>query len=137
MDSVWEDCSHRIQALNILLQLSADLEKNVSEIKDQLIHHCKQEDITDNLLHHIATLDMDLDQGLPKPSHPNKNLLEKKMRDMRESEFKSMKEGLQDMTKQLCNKHNRKEEQKKIISGAIAKLEEYLFRLKYLCIEVS
>ena len=135
MDSLWEDCSHRIEALNILLHISEDMEYSLSKIKELLVNSCKHEEATDSLMIFLETLGESLDQRLPIPPRPKFNLLDSRMMELRLSELKSMKEGIQKMMKRIKKKHG-KEKQAQILSEVMTELDDYLISIKYLCVEV-
>ena len=59
------------------------------------------------------------------------NLLDARMNEMRKNEFTAMKRGIDAMKTSLDKR------EKDVTNDIIAKLDDYLHRIKYLCVEVS
>ena len=77
----------------------------------------------------LAEFHNNLKQPLPVDTNDNHtNLLDVRMREMRENEFIVMKREIEAMLER-----GEKDKMKEIV----AKLDDYLCRIKYLCVEVS
>jgi hypothetical protein len=105
VDFEWEDCSYRIQSLNILLRLS-ELIENRLDITKKLLDSkmegkIKHMDVVKNMIDLLDNLSNDLDIVLPVSEFSN--TLDKKMRKLRHTEFASVKASLKPMKATLLS----------------------------------
>ena len=128
MESQWEDCSYRIESLNILLFLTTSLDKAVKGIQRKIgekivdLDEVRQEigEILDNL-------SKSLDQELPTlPTH-GITRLDKLVKEKRNEEWNQLRQNVNDMRMQRGG----------TIEDLVSELEDYKFRLKTLAVEVS
>ena len=128
MESQWEDCSYRIESLNILLFLTTSLDEAVKDIKRKIgekivdLDEVRQEigEILDNL-------SKSLDQELPTlPTH-GITRLDKLVKEMRNEEWNQLRQNVNGMRMQ----------QGGTIENLVSELEDFKFRLKTLAVEVS
>ena len=162
MVSQWEDCSHRIQSLNILLRISEKFEKKLGVIKNLMAILTQQpakggrkkkktlvsgeelswktpsmlqRKIIDKILDLLGTLEEDLQHNLPEAEYQND--LDIQMREIREKEFEEMIQGVVSLKTRLSAQDRPEKELKDIMSGGVDELDSYLSRIKYLAIEVG
>ena len=126
---MWEDCSHRIEALNILLHMAGELEENTMAAKK----HMDVEDYekTIEVLHKLFQSLIDNLSQFPNnpPNHPNTNDLDKKTWLFRYNKIKLMAERINVLQKQLSL-------DSKVLHNTMAKVEDYLAEFKGICFEV-
>ena len=139
VNSVWEDCSHRIEALNTLLHITHELEENLNAAKK----HFDSEEFkgaTDKLDELLQSL-LDNTSQYPEHSpgnHPNTNNLDMKMRNFRQNELESMKEDIKSTKWNLMESFTEGPgDQVESLNQIIKKTEDYLVKLKGFCYEVS
>lgn len=139
VNSVWEDCSHRIEALNTLLHIAHELEENLNAAKK----HFNSEEFeraTDKLDELLQALLDNLSQYPEHPpgNHPNMNNLDVKMRKFRQNELESMKEDIKSTKWNLMQSFEEGPcDQAESLNQIIKKTEDYLVKLKGFCYEVS
>ncbi len=131
MDCSWEDCNYRIEALNIILNRLKFLEENLYEIKQLLEYPLKHLQASQKIYDFLLEFYDSLDQQLPMGPGTDINLLDARMNEMRKNEFTAMKRGIDAMKTSLDKR------EKDVTKDIIAKLDDYLHRIKYLCVEVS
>ena len=128
MESQWEDCSYRIESLNILLFLTTSLDEAVKGIQRKLgekivdLDEVRQEigEILDNL-------SKSLDQELPTLPMYGITRLDKLVKEKRNEEWNQLRQNVDDMRMQLGG----------TIEDLVSELEDFKFRLKTLAVEVS
>ena len=130
---MWEDCSHRIEAHNILLHMAGELEENTKAVK----YHMDLEDY-ENTIEALYKLFQSLIDNLsqfPKspPNHPNTNTLDKKMWFFRFDKINYMVERINLLKKKLSDKCLL---DTKLLHQMMAEIEDCLAEFKGICFEV-
>lgn len=131
---MWEDCSHRIEALNLLLHIAEEVEENLKTAR-KYIDAEEFKMAVDKLDSLLDSLDRNLNQCLKTtPKHHNMNQLDLNMRTFRHSEFAIMMEDIPFTKRELVLSCDG--EIIKPLWKIMMKVEDYLARLKGLCFEV-
>lgn len=139
MNSVWEDCSHRIEAFNTLLHITHELEENVNAAK-KLFDSEEFKGATDKLDELLQAL-LDNTSQHPENSprnHPNTNNLDVKMRKFQQDELESMHEDIKSTKWNLMRSFEEGPcDKAESLNQIIKRTEDYLVKLKGFCYEVS
>lgn len=135
---MWEDCSHRIEALNLLLDMAGELEKGLISAK-KLVYAEEFESAIDSIDELLQTF-VDSISRYPQipPSHPNINTLDLKMMNFRLDELRLMLNDI-DSVKQMLKKlfEEGLQDKVEVLNQAVSAVDDYLAKLKSLCSDVS
>lgn len=135
---MWEDCSHRISALNLLLHMAKELEENLVAAKKS-IYAEEFERAMDELYKLLETVAESLNHYPQNPpEHPNMNNLDLKMMNFRHEELRIMVDDIESV-KGWLKKLFKKELRDRVdeLNKIVLKIEDYLIKLKGLCFDVS
>ena len=97
VDFRWQDCSHRIESLNILLYLLDKVKKIEKKLQDR--KDIKLKDVVKRNIDLLSELTSDL--SIDWPEYEFSNPLDKRMRELRLTELESIKASLNLMKKSL------------------------------------
>ena len=134
MNSVWEDCTHRIETLNILLHTVAELEGNIKTVKAYV--DLEKYGSANEVLYKLLNSLLDTLSHFPKSScsHQNTNTLDKKMALFRIHKINVMLERINVLKQKLLEKSPL--DSRNDLCDTIAETEECLAQIRGLCFEV-
>lgn len=135
---MWEDCSHRIEALNLLLDMAGELEEGLISVK-KLVSADEYERAMDSIDELFQTL-VDSISRYPQtpPSHPNTNALDLKMMNFRLGELKLVLNDTNSVRQKLKKlSEEGLQDEGEVLNQAVSAVEDYLVNLKGLCFDVS
>lgn len=128
MDSQWEDCLYRIEALNILVYMVDSLSAGIDAIKKYMEVENYENDIVRNMVGEILdSLSENLDQCLPELPQQGFTRLDKLVWERREQEWNYLKDDADLLRRNLSLKPHQE---------LLSEIEDYMLRLKALAIEV-
>lgn len=135
MNSEWEDCSHRIEALNILLHMAEELQENLTAAKKRIYaeEFDRATDMLDELLQLLAESLSCYPQDPPK--HMNMNALDLKMMNFRLGELRLMVDEIKCVKQRLFEGGS--QDKADVLNQVVSNIEDYLVKLKGLCFDVS
>jgi len=124
----WEECSYRIESLNILLFLISSLDEAISGIQKKLGEKITDlDEVRQNIGKILDHLSKSLDQELPTLPTQGINKLDKLVKKKRDQEWYQLRQDVDDMRMHLGG----------TIEDLVTELEDFKFRLKALAVEVS
>ncbi len=128
MDSQWEDCSYRIESLNILLHMVGRIEDGLKAVSKIMEVENYDNDIVRNEIGEILdNLSEDLDQSLPSLPTQGVTKLDRLTRERRILEWDFIKNDADNLRRNIYENP---------IQELISEVEDYMFRFKNLAIEV-
>ena len=129
VDSQWEDCLYRVEALNILLFMVDSLTEGINSVKKYMEIENYENDIVRNMIGEILdNLSESLDQPLPELPVQGFTKLDKLVWDRREKEWTFLQEDSENLRRNLSLKPHQE---------LLVEVEDFMLRLKALAIEVS
>lgn len=135
---MWEDCSHRIEALNLLLHIAEELEEELDSAKMcvRAEEFERAMDMLDELLQQLVESLSRYPQNPPN-KHPNMNTLDLKIMNFRLGELKLMMNDIESVKQKLKKLFEEGLRDKvEVLNQALLEIEDYLVKLKGLCFDV-
>lgn len=132
---MWEDCSHRIEALNVLLHMAEELQEGLIEAKKCI--YAEEFDRAMGMLDELLKLLVESLSHYPElpPKHPNMNTLDLKMRNFRLGELRLMVNEIESAKQRLPEEGS--QDKVEVLNKTVLNIEDYLVKLKGLCFDVS
>lgn len=128
VDSQWEDCLFRIEALNIILYMVEDMCNAVDGIKKYMQVENYDNDMVRSMVGEVLdSLSENLDQSLPELPAQGFTRLDKQVRGRREKEWIYLREDAELLRRNLAEKPHQE---------LVTEVEDFMLRLKALAIEV-
>ena len=129
VDSQWEDCLYRIEALNILLYMVESMTTAINAIKKYMEVENFDNEVVRNMVGEILdNLSENLDQNLPAlPAQGLFTRLDKNVWERREQEWNFLKEDADVLRRNLTEKPHQE---------LVTEVEDFMLRLKSLAVEV-
>ncbi|XP_064383023.1 myoferlin-like isoform X2 [Halichondria panicea] len=127
VDSQWEDCSFRIDTLNIILFTAEGLQEGVTSVQKMIEVDAYDVDAVKSQIGEVLDmLSENLDQMLPPVPEQGFTRLDTQLRSYRESEWACMREEADELRRDMPQYN---------ILELVTKLEDFVARIKSLAIE--
>ena len=128
VESNWEDCSYRIESLNILLFMAESLKEGIEELNQLMsVENYDTDEVRSKVGLILDTFSESLDQSMPELPASGFNRLDKLIKDRRDQEWDILRGDADAMRMQLVSRS---------IQELLSELEDYMLRLKSLAVEV-
>ena len=128
VDSQWEDCLYRIEALNILLFMVDTMCRGIDAIKKVMeVENYDNETVRSMVGDMVDHLSQSLDQSLPTLPTQGFTKLDKLVWERREAEWESLRTDADNLRVNLREKPHQE---------LVSEIEDFMLRIKALAVEV-
>ena len=128
VDSQWEDCLYRVEALNMLLFLVESMSKGIEAIKKVMeVENYDNETVRGMVGDMLDHLSMSLDQSLPPLPAQGFTKLDKLVWERREAEWECLRADAEALRMNLREKPHQE---------LVSDVEDFMLRIKALAVEV-